>query len=294
VGHRGLHGQLQRNINQPASGTVQANPGININALRPFKGYGPITEVTQDDNSRYNGLQIDVNRRFTKSLGFGVAYTYAKTTDCGSFQKNFLPDAFDQASVCGPADFDVRHVAVINAVYALPFLSHNDHFLGKVLGGWQLTMADQFQTGSPVTIASTDDFAGVGPGSGPQFWNVFAGADLSGPHQFSNSPADPNFWFNVKNPDGTSIFTKPATGTFTNQQNRNLVYNPGLQSWNAALLKNFKLFENQTLAFRVDAFNFINHPNLAAADANPKSATFGKVTSKTSQRNLQLSLRYSF
>jgi hypothetical protein len=29
-------------------------------------------------------------------------------------------------------------------------------------------------------------------------------------------------------------------------------------------------------------------------DTNPTAATFGKVTGKSSERNLQLSLRYSF
>jgi hypothetical protein len=55
--------------------------------------------------------------------------------------------------------------------------------------------------------------------------------------------------------------------------------------------------------FRLDAFNFPNHPNWNSPDstyvdqaiygdtANP---TFGKVTQKNGQRALQASLRYSF
>jgi len=35
VGRRGVHNQRKRNINQLAPGTLQANPGINVNALRP-------------------------------------------------------------------------------------------------------------------------------------------------------------------------------------------------------------------------------------------------------------------
>ena len=41
-------------------------------------------------------------------------------------------------------------------------------------------------------------------------------------------------------------------------------------------------------------FNFPNLPILSNVQTNPLSGTFGKVTSKTSNRNLQLSLRYSF
>jgi len=46
-------------------------------------------------------------------------------------------------------------------------------------------------------------------------------------------------------------------------------------------------------------FNFINHPNWGgenggAPDTRPLQATFGRITSKGSQRQLQMSLRYSF
>ena len=42
VGRRGLYLQRERNINQLQPGTVQANPGVNIAALRPYTGYGVI------------------------------------------------------------------------------------------------------------------------------------------------------------------------------------------------------------------------------------------------------------
>jgi hypothetical protein len=47
VGRRGLYLPRERNINQLRPGTVAANPGVNIAALRPYKGYGGIrmTEI---------------------------------------------------------------------------------------------------------------------------------------------------------------------------------------------------------------------------------------------------------
>src|ERR1035438_7929496 len=38
VGRRGLHIWDVYDINQPTVGALQANPGINVNALRPYKG----------------------------------------------------------------------------------------------------------------------------------------------------------------------------------------------------------------------------------------------------------------
>ena len=40
VGRRGLYNVRERDINQLQPGTVQANPGVNLAALRPYKATG--------------------------------------------------------------------------------------------------------------------------------------------------------------------------------------------------------------------------------------------------------------
>ncbi len=61
-----------------------------------------------------------------------------------------------------------------------------------------------------------------------------------------------------------------------------------------AVFKSFAITESQRIEFRSEFFNLPNHPNWSNVDTNPRSSTFGKVTSKTGQREIQLSLRYSF
>ncbi len=304
VGRHALHQQYGANANQLQPGTLTnpSNKGISANALRPYLGYGAINLVEQGDTATYNGLQVDINRRFTRSLGFGVAYTYASSRDCASFQKSVVPNTFDPKAICGPSDYDVRKVMAINAVYEIPFKS-DIRLLTEALGGWQLTQNYQFQTGAPFSVATTQDIAGVGPGSGAQLLQIASGASLKGNGKFSNSPTDSNSWFNVVNSDGSQIFTTPNAGTFTPQKNRNILRGPGQEYFNASLQKRFPTFEGQYVSFRFDAFNFLNHPNWNSPDStyvdqtiygNTSSPTFGKVTSKNGQRSMQASLRYTF
>lgn len=296
VGRRGLYGQREKNINQPAIGTIQANPGVNINALRPYKGYGPIRETFNDANSIYSGLQLEFNRRFNNGLSYGAAYTLSSCKDSGSNQRDVIPDAYDANFLWGPCDYDSRHVLVINWIYQLPFFRKTSNkALHAVAGGWQITGVTQFQSGSPVKIQTGDDFAGIGPGSGNQiqyFWK-YANFDKSAeyPRQFAagGNAADPAQWLKV---DG--LFTAPAAGTMVKDRLRNYFYNPGFQNWNVGLFKEFAVTERNKFLIRAEAFNWINHPNWGGMTTDPRSSTFGKVTGKNDQRNLQLSLRYSF
>jgi hypothetical protein len=107
--------------------------------------------------------------------------------------------------------------------------------------------------------------------------------------QFSaGAAADQNFWFNP------AAFKVPANGTFGNAP-RFGVYNPGQYQWDIALFKNVNLRAKHNLQFRAEIFNFLNHANWSGADANPTSATFGRITGKdNSRRDIQLSLRYLF
>ncbi|MEG9435700.1 carboxypeptidase regulatory-like domain-containing protein [Edaphobacter sp. HDX4] len=289
VGRRGLHGQFQANLNEAPAGSVAAASAakLNINSYRPYAGYGPITLVMQGSGSAYRGLQVDLNHRFQHGVSFGVAYTLANATDCGSFQKNFLPSVHDPKYLCGTADYDIRHAIAINAITDIPFNGTN-RLAREILGGWQITQIYNFQTGVPVSVTTTTDIAGVGTGGGAQFYSTVPGVSLAGAGKFSAGTSDQNFWFNP------AAFVAPASGTFTPQHNRNILRGPGVENFNAGLQKRFYTVNEQYLTFRFEAFDFPNHPNLTAPDTNPTSSTFGRVTSKTGQRSMQASLRYTF
>ncbi|MCZ2150998.1 MAG: TonB-dependent receptor, partial [Bryobacterales bacterium] len=292
VGRRALHQQRERNINALQPGTVQANPGINPDYLRPFKGYGTIRVTNNDATGRYNGIQIGFNKRFAKGLSYGLAYTFSKSMDDGSMQRDILPNPFDGHNLWAPSDFDRRHVFVGNVIYELPFFLKSQGWKRSVLGGWQTTLVMQAQTGTPFTVGTGDDVAGIGPGNGNNsmpatIYNVVSDPHISNP-AFAASNSEANFYFDPK------AFAAPGATTFTTQRNRNMLYNPGFQNWTGALFKRFSITERQAVTFRGEVFNIPNHANWNGADTNPKSGTFGKVNNKNFERTFQLSLRYSF
>ena len=295
VGRRGLHAQRERNINQLAVGTLQANPGINADSLRPYKGYNIIRVTNNDANSMYHSLQVGLERRFTKGFAYSFAYTLSKSQDDGSAQRDVVPNAYDVRNLWGPSTFDRRHQVVISFAYQLPIFRDQTKLSGKLLGGWVASGVSQMATGNPITIGTGDDFAGVGPGSGAQLWLFSQTPEIKA--QYANNNTDPNYWFNPFTSNGTTgIFTRPAAGTISNQKGRGLFYNVGFQNHNLRLTKEFVIKESHALQFVVEAFNWLNHPNWNGPDTNPNNlaTTFGKITTKSGERQMQVALRYSF
>ncbi len=294
VGRRGLHLEQLANINQLQPGTIQANPTIKSpDALRPYRGYSTIIESEDAGSSIYHSLQANVQRRLVRGLLFGVAYTWSKSLDFGSSNGTSLPNVYDKSIYWGPSDFDTRHVLVINYVWNIPYGTHSGNGLVRsALGNWQFSGLIQLQSGRPLNVQQSNDYAGVGPGSGNQLWARTGNAAL--PHGFAGGKTT-NQWFDP------TVFIRPAAGTFAPRGNRNYIYGPGFQSYSAALQKSMHIIpnhDNHEIVFRAEAFNYLNHPNLDNPDVGPTSGTFGRVTAKgttyASERQFQFSFRYMF
>jgi hypothetical protein len=309
VGHRGYHGWDVYDINQAPAGTLQANPGVNINVLRPYKGFAAIQEEEGVVNSFYKSLQITWQRRFTSGSMFQFAYTLSKSQDNSSNYRDIVPDTYNTSNLWGPSEYDARHMVVINYIYALPFFKNTTNWTGKLLGGWQLSGTAQFQTGAPCGIGANVDYAGVSSNDLGNFGCQYNGTNYEGQFWILNGSPQIVGQFaggigaNASSPKYfTANVTPPPAGTFNLQPGvRDSVYGPGFQDWNLMLFKRFAINERNNVEFRAEAYDFINHPNWAnvgqtgGPNFNPTSGTFGEVTGKsTLVRDLQLSLRYSF
>ena len=266
----GIHNQRKRNINQLLPGTVQAYPTINPNALRPYLGMGIVGLAENSGLSMYNGLQVSLERRFATGLLFGFAYTYSKSMDNGSNLTDVLPNAYDDKDYWGYSDFDRTHVAVLNYIYELPFKGSNG-LTRRLLGNWEISGVFQANSGTPFSVRRNNDYAGVGPGSGNQFYDL-----VGDPSAEVSSFTDSALWFNK------DAFRQPAEWHFR-QAAAEHSSEPWIPHLGHGTPEELPITEVQKLQFRFEVFNILNHPNWGGANSDPTSGTFGRVTSKSGE-----------
>jgi hypothetical protein len=301
VGAHGYHNWDVVDINQVPAGTLQANPGVAVNYLRPYRGFSSIQQEQSGVNSNYNGLQASWNSHFRGGSLAGVSYTWSRSRDESSNYRDILPDSYNHTNLWGPSEYDIPQAFVANYLWSDPFFARRHDLSGEILGGWQFAGNVQAQKGEPCGIGVSTDYAGVsstdlgsfGCGSEGQFW-VMNGKP-SYPKKFAGFAGGSGQWFSTTNSNGP-IWTKPNPGTFNLQPGvRDSVREPGFQNWNLSMIKSFPVTEKTGFEFRAEAYNFINHPNLSNPNLSPTSGTFGEITGKNgNNRTLQLGARFSF
>jgi hypothetical protein len=284
VGRSASNLERARNINQLQPGTIQANPGVNANFLRPYKGFSTITLYETTGTSTYNAMQLAVARRATRGFGYSLAYTWSRTMDDGSSRLEILPNAYDDSGYYGISSIDRPHILITQANYRTPELKSAPSVLRGVFGDWSLGGVFQAQSGVPFDVTTTVDVAGVGPGSGPQYYNL-VGDPNTGRTDFNGTSA---VWFNK------AAFQIPTAGTYASTWERNLLRQPGFWDLHMSLRKSVAVGNNHRAELRWDVFNVLNHPALGLASTNPTAADFGTITSKTGSRTMQIGLQYVF
>ena len=282
VGSRSLRLEMPVAINNPLAGTVPA--GTSVNFARPYAGYGAITSRQSSGDSNYHALQVSFNRRMAKKLSVGLAYTWSKSIDDASSDRNGTdvpPNSQNFRAERGPSDFDRTQILTGNFIWSVPVVVRSPFFKG-----WQISGITRMWTGTPFDVVMSSDVAGIGAVEN-QRPDVIA--DTKGLRTF-------NQWFNV------NAFARPKTGTFGNM-GRNSLRGAGVNKMDLALFKSFSLTEGAKLQFRSEAFNAFNHPtfttigtslNTTVMAVNPGLNSFGVVTGTRDSRVIQLALKLTF
>jgi hypothetical protein len=318
------------NINPVPVGALlgQTNPSTaNADPFRPIQGYSDINIAGNALYSNYNGLQvmwarqrgrftIQTNYSYSKALGI----VSPNTTNAG--QPTL--DPFNLRNSYGVQPGDRRHI--FNATYSVELGNplHGNKIAAGAINGWQVSGVTQWQSGANLTYNSggNDNFnmqlnGAIIPGSisaaNPKGIPI-GNQSILGTNAIQLNPlvtCDPSKNLGPNQFINGSCFSVPTTVGQNGPTLLPAVYGPAFFNWDLGLFKNFQIRESMKLQFRIQAYNFLNHPlwsfpsgtnNLTlqyAQAANggaitQTNANFGKTTFKEGNRVVELTVKFYF
>lgn len=263
-----------------SAGTLVENPRLNPN-------FGFLVAAVPGTTSRYNSMQVTLNRRLTHNLAAQVAYTWSRCIDDGGYpigsldggssttvENPYLRDPTDK----GLCYFNISQSLRVNFLYPLPF--HGNRFKE----GWQFSGIFSGSTGLPDSINTGFDRVGYSSSGTPRP-NYVEGCQVS--------VGKVQEWFNPQ------CFSLQAAGTLGNE-GRDTLYGPSNVDMDLALLKDTRINERTHVQFRGELFNIFNHPNLGLPNtsvftASGPNPTAGQITTQVGNaRQVQVALKLIF
>jgi outer membrane receptor protein involved in Fe transport len=160
------------NVGTPVSTAIPIQGGGTLAvqqfpAARALSSFDRIIQFESTAESTYNGLTVELRKRFRSRLQASLAYTLGKVTDTKPDQTAVVPGSFDDAKFASnPADFeadraagdnDQRHRLVLSGYWDLGYLKESGGLAKAILNGWSLSWIITAQSGQPYSQAVTND-----------------------------------------------------------------------------------------------------------------------------------------
>ncbi|MCS6805007.1 MAG: TonB-dependent receptor [Acidobacteriota bacterium] len=255
---------------------VSAGYPRNFFVVNP-EGTGGVWYLTNDGDSNYHALQVDLRRRFSKGLLLQANYSFSKA----------LSDISEVSAVVfqprqtlrnprldkGLSPFDITHVFKANWIYELPFgpgqrWGFSSNLANKAIEGWALHGIFRAQTGAPFVLTSArytfnHNLTGLGIDSGVVLKGITR-QQLQKMLKVRKTPTGQVYFFpeELIGPDGQAnknILDSPSTpGQFGSIL---WLHGPGFQRWDLSLVKKTRITENWNVEFRAEFLNAFNHAN---------------------------------
>jgi hypothetical protein len=297
MGSRGSNLLGSGDVNIAIPQIVNGREFFPAGSLRRNPNFGTIRMSLQGFRSEYNGLSVGWQKRQSHGIAFQAAYTYGHSMDnrsgSGGRQefRNGQSRTFDPYNLdrdWGRSDYDVRHNAVINASYDLPFRG------SRAAEGWQVSTV--------VTLASGVPFSPIIPGDSDRDGstdNVNRPDVVPGVSTEPSGGRTPEHWYNP------AAFAFPGSG-YRGNLARNTLEGPGLAVVDFSLIKATRLANGTNLQLRFEMFNLLNRANFDIPFNDPdgqaifdetgaRIPTAGRIfNTATDAREVQVAIRFVF
>jgi hypothetical protein len=268
----------------PIMNTPPPGPG-DVQARRPYPYMLQEWFDQSVGDSRYNALQVTLNKRTSHGVTFLVAYTLAHSNDdgCGLGANCNSTNPYNRSVDYGTSDTNEKNAFSAAFTLQSPFDRASNKLVSNLAGGWALNGIAQLASGWPYTVTNSGDPENVGSISQERVNVVGSPNSGSGLH----TPAQ---WFNV------NAFALQQPYTYGNEKVNPLV-SDGTKNLDLSLFRTFHvgLGESRYFEFRAEAFNLFNRVMFAIPNASLGGANFGAVTSQqNTPRQLQLALKFNY
>jgi len=307
VGNHGVHleGFLNANQKNPARGFA-----------RPYTNWpSDITAAVNEFYSNFNSLQAKYEQRFMDGLTLLNSFTWEHALDnaSASLEGNTPSpqDANNLSADYAQSDYNLPLINSTSLVYELPFgrgkhfLSSANAFAQGVAGGWQLSLINTSQSGTPFNLTYNPNSAQQ---LSPQISATYRGANEYRPNRVpgqritlgtSNRAANTGY-VNYVNPAAFALPAITANGV-TQSPFGNSSRNPGRSpAFNETDLSVNKKFitpvEGLNIEFRTEFYNLFNHTNFylpgnISGTQGSVASGGGQITSTFEPRIIQFGLK---
>ena len=332
AGEIGQHLAVPMGINQynnlvPATCPTLGPNGGCAHLVDPFDSVvGPsgfVIDTEANGVENYNAMQVVLQHQETNGLEYQLNYTWSRSmTDNigyfgmnGSAQPDALPqNAYNLMGDYGPSGSDTRQNLSGTLVYQLPF-GHEKEFganwkrlTDAALGGWELSGDAMLYSGLPITI-QTFNTTGT-TNSAQENDDGVERANQYVPMRILNRTT--SNWFGtdpsavpcqqqgsrINSVGAACAYGQPGGSTLADQFGNDRVGTeraPGYRQIDVSAFKYFHTVKDQTVKFRVDAFNAFNMASYAPPNPYISSAQFGQIHNTLSPpRQIQVSVVYQF
>lgn len=262
---------LSQSVPNPFVGLMPATAGATWRAttivrerlLRPYPQFDAVNTTTNEGESWYHALQLQLDRRFAHGYTVGAGYTYSRFEEAVDFLNATDPEPWR-----GISSEDVPHRLTLSGIVELPFgkgrrfLKDAHPAVDALIGGWQVAGIYAFQSGRPLGwgnilfTGNLDDIAlPRGEGTRLRWFNTDAGFNKVTAQQLS---------FNVRT---FPLRLASVRGDEVNNVDLSLIKNTAIKG--------------KTLQVRAEALNAFNHVLLPGPNTTPTAAAFGQISAST-------------
>jgi hypothetical protein len=240
----------------------------------------PITQFTPQGYSRYHGLALQLNRRFSKGLQMTGAYTWSHLIDNSTaevFSTVLTPrrpqNARNLAADQSDSALDRRHRVTVSFIYDLPFFRNSNWFMKNVVGNWELAPIYTYESPEYFTVQSGID-ANLNGDAWPDRVLVNpAGASGTGSAVTAVNRAGATVpmgnaatvAYIATNPNARYI--QAGLGVFPTA-GRNTEPTRPINNIDVTALKRFNLSDRWKVEFAGQIYNLINHPQYVPGFVN--------------------------